>query len=125
VLLEPESLRQLRMHTLDAWADKLNRAGRYGEAVAAAPAAVWADPLREIAHLALVRIHFAEGNLAEALRTYESFRTVLLEEMGITSAARIESLVSGLRRARSVRALVSAPPTRSGEEESDRSARRA
>jgi DNA-binding SARP family transcriptional activator len=109
VLLERERLRQLRMHTLDAWADKLSRAGRYGEAVQAAHAAVRADPLRETAHRALVRIYLAEGNLAEALRTYESFRAVLLEEMGIAPTARMEALVCDLRRPRPVRALVSVP----------------
>ena len=40
VLLERERLRQLRLHTLEAMADRLARAGRYGEAVQAAYVAV-------------------------------------------------------------------------------------
>jgi DNA-binding SARP family transcriptional activator len=108
VLLERERLRQLRMHTLEALADKFGRAGRYGEAVQAAHAAVRAEPLRETAHRVLVRIHLAEGNVAEAVRTYESFRKVLLDEMGVAPTAQMNALVSGFRPpagSRPVRAL--------------------
>jgi DNA-binding SARP family transcriptional activator len=109
VLLERERLRQLRMHTLEALADKLGRAGRYAEAVQAAHAAVRAEPLRETAHRVLVRIHLAEGNVADAVRTYESFRKVLLDEMGVAPTAQMNALVSGFRPpagSRPVRALV-------------------
>jgi two-component SAPR family response regulator len=112
VLLERERLRQLRMHTLDALAEKLGRAGRHGEAVEVAHAAVRADPLRESAHRVLVRLHLAEGNIAEALRTYESYRAVVLEELGMQPSARMEALVSGLRRPHPVRVLVAAPQRR-------------
>jgi DNA-binding SARP family transcriptional activator len=97
VLLERERLRQLRMHAMEALADKFGRAARYGEAVQAAHAAVRAEPLRETAHRVLVRIHLAEGNVAEAVRTYESFRKVLLDEMGVGPTAQMNALVSGLR----------------------------
>jgi DNA-binding SARP family transcriptional activator len=107
VLLEREGLRQLRMHAFEALADKLSRAGRYGEAVHAAHTAIRAEPLRETAHRALVRAHVAEGNLAEALRAYESFRTVLARELGIVPTASMEALVSGLRRSSLMRALAS------------------
>ena len=49
------------------------------------------------AHRTLVRIHRAEGNLVEALRTYESFREVLAAEMGAAPSERMEALVAGLR----------------------------
>jgi DNA-binding SARP family transcriptional activator len=107
VLLERERLRQLRMHTFEALADKLGRAGRYGEAVQAAHTAVRAEPLRETAHRALVRIHLAEGNLTEAFRAYDSFRALLWEEMGVGPTAAMEALVAHLRRSAPVRALVS------------------
>ena len=64
VLLERERVRQLRMHALEALAEKLAAAGRYGEAVQAAYAAVVAEPLRESAHRAVVRVHLVEGNVA-------------------------------------------------------------
>ena len=82
MLLERERVRQLRMHALEALAEKLAAAGRYGEAVQAAYAAVVAEPLRESAHRAVVRVHLVEGNVAEAVRAYDSFRTMLAEELG-------------------------------------------
>ncbi len=107
VLLEREGLRQLRMHACEALADKLSRAGRYGEAVQAAHTAVRAEPLRESAHRTLVRIHLAEGNLTEALRAYESFRTLLLGELGVEPTGSMQSLVSRFRRSSAVGALAS------------------
>ncbi len=107
VLLERERLRQLRMHALEALADTLARAGRHGEAVQAAHAAVRAEPLRETAHRALVRVHLAEGNLVEAIRAYDAFRLLLREEMGVAPTPAMEALVADLRRSAVVRALVS------------------
>lgn len=97
VLLERERLRQLRMNALEMLADKLVVAGRYGEAVQAAYAAVRDEPLRESAHRALVRAHLAEGNLAEAMRAYAAFRDVLARELGVLPTQRMEDLVSCAR----------------------------
>jgi DNA-binding SARP family transcriptional activator len=97
VLLERERLRQLRMHALEVLADKLVLAGRYGEAVQAAYAAVRDEPLRESAHRALVRVHLAEGNLAEAMRAYRAFREALLRELGVPPTRQMEDLVSCAR----------------------------
>lgn len=93
VLLERERLRQLRMYAFEALADKLGRAGRFCEAVQAAYAAVRADPLRESAHRALIRVHLAEGNTAEAIRAYESFRVLLANELDMAPSARMRMLV--------------------------------
>jgi DNA-binding SARP family transcriptional activator len=100
VLVERERLRQLRMHALEALAEKLAQAGRYGEAVQAAYAAVVAEPLRESAHRAVVRVHLVEGNLAEALRAYDAFRTLLAEELGVAPSAQMDRLVCHLPRPR-------------------------
>lgn len=100
VLLERERLRQLRMHALEALAEKLAAAGRYGEAVQAAYAAVVAEPLRESAHRAVVRVHLVEGNLAEALRAYDAFRTLLAEELGVAPSFQMDRLVCDLPRPR-------------------------
>jgi DNA-binding SARP family transcriptional activator len=94
VLVERERLRQLRMHALEVLADTLVLAGRYGEAVQAAYAAVQDEPLRESAHRALVRVHLAEGNLAEALRAYRAFRDLLVRELGVLPSRRMEDLLS-------------------------------
>ncbi|MCV2487810.1 SARP family transcriptional regulator [Geodermatophilus sp. YIM 151500] len=96
VIVERERLRQLRMHALEALAGRLADGGRYGEAVQAAYAAVRAEPLRESAHRAVVRVHLAEGNLAEALRAYHAFRTLLDDELGVAPSAQMDGLVAGL-----------------------------
>jgi DNA-binding SARP family transcriptional activator len=93
VLLERERLRQLRMHALEALAEKLAGAGRYGEAVQAAYAAVRTEPLRESAHRTVVRMHLAEGNVAEAVRAYESFRVLLSDELGVLPTAQMTQLL--------------------------------
>lgn len=117
VLLERERIRQLRMYAMEALADRLGRQGRRGEAVQAAYAAIQTEPLRETAYRTLVRIHLAEGNVAEALRAYESFRRLLAEEMGVPPSAGMESLVAGLprpHRARAARPATGAPGGRGG-----------
>jgi DNA-binding SARP family transcriptional activator len=93
VLLERERLRQLRLHAFEVLADKLAAVGRYGEAVQVAYAAVRAEPLRESAHRAVVRVHLAEGNLAEAGRAYAAFRDLLADELGVVPTILMEELL--------------------------------
>ncbi len=93
VLLERESLRQVRLHALERVASRLATAGRYGDALEAAYAAVRAEPLRESAHRTVVCVHLAEGNVAEALRAYERFRALLLEELGVAPSNHMQRLV--------------------------------
>jgi DNA-binding SARP family transcriptional activator len=97
VLLERERLRQLRMHALEAVAARLAVAGRYGDALQAAYAAVRAEPLRESAHRTVIKIHLAEGNAAEARRAYEQFRVVLADELGVHPSEHMTRLVAALR----------------------------
>ena len=98
VLLERERLRQLRMHALEALAEKYAVAGRYGEAVQAAYAAVRAEPLRESAHRTVIRVHLAEGNIAEAVRAYTSFAAMLADEIGTAPTPQMCRLVDCLPR---------------------------
>lgn len=98
VLLEREQLRRLRMHALELVAGRLSGAGRHGDALQAAYAAVRAEPLRESAHRAVVRIHLAEGSVADAVRAHERFRVLLAEELGVEPSEHMTRLVRGLRR---------------------------
>jgi DNA-binding SARP family transcriptional activator len=86
------------MHALEALADKYGGAGRYGEAAQAAFAAVRAEPLRESAHRTVIRIHLAEGNVAEAVREYESFRALLATEMGVAPTPLMLELMGSFPR---------------------------
>ncbi len=96
VLLERERFRQLRMHTLEAVALRLVSAGRFGEALETALAAVTAEPLRESAHRTVVRVHLAEGNVSEAVRAYQHFRTMLEKDLGVEPTDQMVGLIRGL-----------------------------
>lgn len=93
VLSEAEEWRQLRLHALDALASGLADASRFGEALAAALAAVRADPLRESAWATLIRVHLAEGNQSEALRMFEQYRELITRELGIEPTPALRALL--------------------------------
>ncbi|WP_418276913.1 AfsR/SARP family transcriptional regulator [Isoptericola jiangsuensis] len=96
---ERERLHQLRLHVLEATAVRLAARGRYGLALEAALAALRADDLRESAHRAVIAIHLAEGNVAEACRAYDVCRRTLRTELGIEPSATTSGLVGTLRAA--------------------------
>jgi DNA-binding SARP family transcriptional activator len=98
ILVERERHRQLRLHALEAVSGALAAVGRHGEAVQAGLAAVADEPLRESAHRALIAVHLAEGNAAQALRVYERFRRTLRGELGLEPSLLMEQLVAPLHR---------------------------
>jgi DNA-binding SARP family transcriptional activator len=95
VLVEAENWRQLRLHALEAAAGVLAGAGRFGEAVAAARAAVSADPLRESPRAALIAVHLGEGNQSEALREFARYREHLCAALGLEPTDRLRALLPG------------------------------
>jgi DNA-binding SARP family transcriptional activator len=103
VLLERERYRQLRLHALDILCDRLTRAGRLALAMETGLASLAAEPLRESAHRALIRIHLAEGNKAEALRQYRLYRRLLHEQLGLEPSSQIEELVRELDEMETIR----------------------
>lgn len=102
VVVERERLRQLRLYALETLAARLVAAGRPGEAVEAAHAAVRGEPLRESAYRALVQIHLAEGDVAAAVHAYRRFRTRLRDELGLDPTDRFTRLVAHLGEGRRV-----------------------
>lgn len=96
VLLERERYRQLRLRALDTLCDRLTEAGRLALAMEVGLASIAGEPLRESAHRAVIRIHLAEGNKAEAFRQYRLYRTLLHDQLGLSPSAQIEELVGGL-----------------------------
>ncbi|NEM06076.1 AfsR/SARP family transcriptional regulator [Geodermatophilus normandii] len=94
VLLERDRLHQLRLHALETAATRLCTAGRYAGALQAAYLAIRAEPLRESAHRTVVRVHLAEGNVAEAMRAHAGFRDLLLRELGVPPTRQMQELVS-------------------------------
>lgn len=94
VVSERERFRQLRLHALEAIAERYIAIGRFGDALLAALAAVVADPLRETAHRALVRVHLAEGNTAEAIRQVRQCEQLLRDELGVFPSTRLAELLA-------------------------------
>jgi DNA-binding SARP family transcriptional activator len=82
-LMERERIRQRILHALEALSGRLAAAGRFADAVEAAILAVSAEPLRETAQRALISAHVAEGNLAEARRSYRVYCDLVRSELGV------------------------------------------
>jgi DNA-binding SARP family transcriptional activator len=100
--LEREQFRQLRLHALEALCVEQTRQGRHAQAVLTGLAAVAAEPLRESAQRVLIEAYAAEGNLSESLRQYDSYRRLLLDELGLEPTPQMRetcrSLMAGGRR---------------------------
>jgi DNA-binding SARP family transcriptional activator len=96
VVIERERFRQLRLHALEALCERLTGEARFAEALEIGLAAIAAEPLRESAQRALVRVHLAEGNPGEAVRQYRSYRRLLRDEMDLEPSLQMEELVRGL-----------------------------
>jgi DNA-binding SARP family transcriptional activator len=95
-IIAAEDWRQLRMHALEAVALRLTEADRLAEAAAAALAAVRAEPLRESARGALIRVHLAQGNQSAALGEFERYRVLLRAEIGAEPTRRLSQLLGNL-----------------------------
>jgi len=96
VVVERERYRQARLHLLERVCARHRAAGDYDLALRAGLTAVGGEPLRESAHRQVVETHLAEGNPAEALRQYETFRRLLRAELGLPPSPAIRALVSPL-----------------------------
>ena len=96
VLLERERLRQVRVHALEALSERLTAAARFAPAMEVALAAVKQDPLRESAHRAVINVHLAEGNRAEAVRHRNLYLRLLREGSDLDPSPRLDDLLGEL-----------------------------
>ena len=96
LMVERESYRQMRLHTLESLSERLRQMGQYAPALMAALSAVHADPLRESAHRQVIAVHLDEGNSAEALRQFHVYRRLLARELGLPPSPAIRELVASL-----------------------------
>ncbi|WP_433383571.1 AfsR/SARP family transcriptional regulator [Actinoplanes sp. CA-142083] len=101
VVIERERLRQLRMHGLEALCRRLSTQGRHASAIDAGMRAVQIEPLRETAQRVLIAAHLGDGNVAEAVRQYRSFRGELREHLGIEPGPEIRALFEKVQLASS------------------------
>ena len=95
-ILAAEDWRQLRVHALEAVAARLTAADRLAEAAGAALAAVQAEPLRESARAALIRVHLAEGNQSAAIGEFERYRVLLNADLALEPTSRLRGLLDDL-----------------------------
>lgn len=96
VEVERDRLRQLRLHAIEATAERFISEARVGEAVELAMAALRTEPLRDSAHRLLIRAHITEGNLAEAIAHYQRYRDQLRRRFGLEPSPQAAELVRGL-----------------------------
>lgn len=96
MLVQREYHTQLRLRALEALSRRLMQMGRFGQAVQAGTLAVSAEPLRESGQRALVAAHLADGNVAAAVRQYESFREFVHDELGLEPSQEMQALVQGV-----------------------------
>jgi DNA-binding SARP family transcriptional activator len=93
IVLERERFRQLRLRALDALCEQLTDAGRLDAALELGLAAVAGEPLRESSHRAVMRVHLADGNVAEAIRQYRFYQRLLAEQLGLEPSGRMADLL--------------------------------
>lgn len=94
VIVWRERWRHVRLHALETLAGRLSQAGSHGLAAEAALASIRAEPLRESAHRSLIAVHLAEGNVDEAVRQYQRYRRLSLDELHVAPSPLIEELVA-------------------------------
>jgi DNA-binding SARP family transcriptional activator len=96
VVAERDWFRQLRLRTLETLSERYRISGDHFCAHETAMAAVQGDPLRESAHRRLIELHLADGNPAEALRQYTTYRDLLRAELGLVPSPVIRRLVNSV-----------------------------
>ncbi|MCX2185541.1 SARP family transcriptional regulator [Streptomyces sp. SKN60] len=93
LVLERERWDQLRLHALEALAERLRREGEYLDAFQTALTASQIDPIRETAQRILVEILLAEGNRACAVKRYQEYRRLLRRELAVEPSPLMTRLV--------------------------------
>jgi len=96
LILERDRWDQVRLHALEAVAERLLSREQYLDALQAALAAVAVEPIREAAHRIVIEVHVAEGNAGSALQHYQRFRADLQRELGVAPSPRMTRLASAL-----------------------------
>lgn len=96
-VFEGERFRQVRLHVLDRLGTLLFDDGRYQETLEVALVVVACDPLHESAQRLLVRVHLAEGNVAQAFRVYSSYAEQLHRELGAAPSPVMTELLEPYR----------------------------
>jgi DNA-binding SARP family transcriptional activator len=90
---ERERLRQLRLRSLGVLADRLLAARQVELAYQVTLAELATDPLREIAHRRMIRLHLSQGDVAQAQQQFETCAALLRAELGVRPSPRTVNLL--------------------------------
>jgi DNA-binding SARP family transcriptional activator len=104
-----ERWRSRRLSLLTAQAAAHERQGDLAAALACAERLQADEPLHELGHRLVIRLHYLRGDRAAALAAYERCRRVLHEELATTPSAETEALVALARRSGTPGAAAPAP----------------
>jgi DNA-binding SARP family transcriptional activator len=96
VVADRERYRLLRLEALERAASALMERGHLGGAHVAALAAVQAEPLRESARRLVVQVQIARGNVAEAIRFYHEYQSLLHQELNLEPSQLMDQLIQPL-----------------------------
>lgn len=96
VQFERDRLLELCLQAIEALTEQLTHERRYGLATATIYEALRIDPLRESAVRALIEIHLAQGNRAQAVRCFLGFRARLRAELGVEPSESLRALMEPL-----------------------------
>lgn len=108
LIVERERRRQIQLHQLEAAAESFAHEGLFGQALAAAYAALGGDPCRESALRIILDLHAAEGNESERDRARLRLASLSEAEPGDVAGGRRP--VTGGRVGERSRATVHAAP---------------
>jgi DNA-binding SARP family transcriptional activator len=95
---EVHRLEELRLATVEDWADAVLAAGGWVELVPELELLVRKHPLRERLHGQLMLALYHSGRQADALNAYQSARRALVEELGLDPSPRLQELHARILR---------------------------
>jgi len=98
LMIERERLRQLRLGSLEEAGRQSLAAGHYSRAVQLGLAVVAIEPLRESGHRLVIEAHSANGNLFDARRQFDCYRTLLLSRMGCEPSDLLAEVMTTVER---------------------------
>lgn len=96
VILERDRLRELRLHVLEQLAARFVERSNLVRAIQLLYEILRVDPLRESAMRTLIELHLGEGNQAQAVREFLSFRERLHTELQLPPSQAMTGLMAGL-----------------------------
>ena len=94
LVADRERFRILRLEALERAADFLLGQGQLSRALEVAVVVMVAEPLRESTRRVIAEIQISQGNIANVIRGYEEYRTLLRQELGLEPTPALDAIVT-------------------------------